>query len=262
VLNFSNFAHGAVIMLGAYVGLALATKLSLGFGLVLAGSIAGAGIIAVLNERLAYSSLRRRKAPSLYLMISAMGCAVFLENLVYATIGSRFYAFPEFFARQVITVGGSSVSLLDVGAFLFALAAILGLHLFITRTRTGIAIRAGVSDMTMCSLMGVDLDRLIAIVFLLAGGFAGVAGVFLGIKYLVYPTMGWVTNKAYIAAVIGGLGSLPGALAGGLLLGVVETFVSSYVSSVMRDVFSFTLLIAFLVWRPNGLWGQDSEEKV
>ncbi len=136
VLNFSNFAHGAVIMLGAYVGLALATKLSLGFGLVLAGSIAGAGIIAVLNERLAYSSLRRRKAPSLYLMISAMGCAVFLENLVYATIGSRFYAFPEFFARQVITVGGSSVSLLDVGAFLFALAAILGLHLFITRTRT------------------------------------------------------------------------------------------------------------------------------
>jgi len=262
VLNFSNFAHGAVIMLGAYVGLALATKLSLGFGLVLAGSIAGAGIIAVLNERLAYSSLRRRKAPSLYLMISAMGCAVFLENMVYATIGSRFYAFPEFFARQVITVGGSSVSLLDVGAFLFALAAILGLHLFITRTRTGIAIRAGVSDMTMCSLMGVDLDRLIAIVFLLAGGFAGVAGVFLGIKYLVYPTMGWVTNKAYIAAVIGGLGSLPGALAGGLLLGVVETFVSSYVSSVMRDVFSFTLLIAFLVWRPNGLWGQDSEEKV
>ncbi len=262
VLNFSNFAHGAVIMLGAYVGLALATKLSLGFGLVLAGSIAGAGIIAVLNERLAYSSLRRRKAPSLYLMISAMGCAVFLENLVYATIGSRFYAFPEFFARQVISVGGSSVSLLDVGAFLFALAAIMGLHLFITRTRTGIAIRAGVSDMTMCSLMGVDLDRLIAIVFLLAGGFAGVAGVFLGIKYLVYPTMGWVTNKAYIAAVIGGLGSLPGALAGGLLLGVVETFVSSYVSSVMRDVFSFTLLIAFLVWRPNGLWGQDSEEKV
>jgi branched-chain amino acid transport system permease protein len=262
VLNFSNFAHGAVIMLGAYVGLALATKLSLGFGLVLAGSIAGAGIIAVLNERLAYSSLRRRKAPSLYLMISAMGCAVFLENLVYATIGSRFYAFPEFFARQVITVGGSSVSLLDVGAFLFALAAILGLHLFITRTRTGIAIRAGVSDMTMCSLMGVDLDRLISIVFLLAGGFAGVAGVFLGIKYLVYPTMGWVTNKAYIAAVIGGLGSLPGALAGGLILGVVETFVSVYVSSVMRDVFSYTLLIAFLVLRPNGLLGRDSEEKV
>jgi branched-chain amino acid transport system permease protein len=195
-------------------------------------------------------------------MISAMGCAVFLENLVYATIGSRFYAFPEFFGRQVVTIFGSSVSLLDVGAFIFALIAILGLHLFINRTRTGTAIRAGVCDMTMCSLMGVDLNRLIAIVFLLAGAFAGVAGVFLGIKYLVYPTMGWVTNKAYIAAVIGGLGSLPGALAGGLILGVVETFVSTYISSVLRDVFSFTLLIAFLVWRPNGLMGIDSEEKV
>ena len=88
------------------------------------------------------------------------------------------------------------------------------------------------------------------------------AGVFLGVKYLVYPTMGWVTNKAYIAAVIGGLGSLPGALAGGLILGMVETFVSTYVSSVLRDVFSFTLLIAFLVWRPNGLMGIDSEDKV
>ena len=91
--------------------------------------------------------------------------------------------------------------------------------------------------------MGVNLDRLISVVFLLAGLFGGIAGVFLGIKYLVYPTMGWVTNKAYIAAVIGGLGSLPGALVGGLVLGVLETFVSTYVSSVMRDVFSFGLLI-------------------
>lgn len=262
VLNFSNFAHGAVIMLGAYVGLALATRFSLGLGLVLAGSVAGAGIIAVLNERLAYSSLRRRKAPSLYLMISAMGCSVFLENMVYATIGSRFYAFPEFFGRQVVNLWGSSLSLLDLSAFLFSIMAIWGLHLFIGRTKMGIAIRAGVSDMTMCSLMGVDLDRLISVVFLLAGGFAGIAGVFLGIKYLVYPTMGWVTNKAYIAAVIGGLGSLPGALAGGLILGVVETFVSTYVSSVMRDVFSFSLLIAFLVMRPDGLFGRSGEEKV
>ncbi len=262
VLGFSNFAHGAVIMLGAYLGLALAVKLHLGIGLVLVGSIVGSGILAVMNERLAYSVLRRRKAPSLYLMISAMGCSVFLENLVYATIGSRFYAFPEFFSRQVVQFAGSSLSLLDLAAFIVAFLAILALHVFVTRTKTGIAIRAGVCDMTMCSLMGVNVDRLIMVVFLLAGAFAGVAGVFLGVKYLVYPTMGWVTNKAYIAAVIGGLGSLPGALVGGLILGVVETFVSTYVSSVMRDVFSFTLLIALLVWMPNGLFGSDTEEKV
>jgi branched-chain amino acid transport system permease protein len=262
VLSFSNFAHGAVIMLGAYIGLALATKLHLGLGLVVAGSVVGAGILSIFNERVAYAALRRRRAPSLYLMISAMGCSVFLENMVYATIGSRFYAFPEFFRRQVVSVGGSVLSLLDLFAFAVSIGSILALHLFITRTKTGISIRAGVSDMTMCSLMGVNTDRLIAIVFFLAGGFAGVAGVFLGVKYLVYPTMGWVTNKAYIAAVIGGLGSLPGALLGGLILGVLETLVSTYVSSVLRDVFSFTMLITLLIWLPNGLMGQDSEEKV
>jgi len=107
ILSFSNFAHGAVIMLGAYIGLALASKLHLGLGLVVTGSVVGAGIIAVFNERLAYSVLRRRRAPSLYLMISAMGCAMFLENTVYATIGSGFYAFPNFSGVRSLTYGGS-----------------------------------------------------------------------------------------------------------------------------------------------------------
>jgi branched-chain amino acid transport system permease protein len=262
ILSFSNFAHGAVIMLGAYIGLGLAARLHWGLGLVVAGSVVGAGIISVLNERVAYAALRRRRAPSLFLMISAMGCSVFLENTVYATIGSRFFAFPEFFKREVVSVWGSSLSLLDLFAFAVSVGAIFALHLFITKTKTGIAIRAGVNDMTMCSLMGVNTDRLISVVFFLAGAFAGVAGVFLGIRYLVYPTMGWVTNKAYIAAVIGGLGSLPGALVGGLILGVLETLVSTYLSSVLRDVFSFTMLIVLLIWLPNGLMGRETEEKV
>ena len=195
-------------------------------------------------------------------MISAMGCSVFLENLVYATIGSRFYAFPEFFSRQVVQFAGSSLSLLDLSAFIVAFFAILALHVFVTRTKTGIAIRAGVCDMTMCSLMGVNVDRLIMVVFLLAGAFAGVAGVFLGVKYLVYPTMGWVTNKAYIAAVIGGLGSLPGAVLGSLILGLAEMLTAGFISSQLRDIVVFGMLIATLLWRPSGLLGKQISEKV
>ena len=281
VLSFSNFAHGAVIMLGAYMGLGLAAKLNLGLGLVLSGAIAGAGVLAVLNERLAYRALRQRRAPSLYLMISAMGCAVFLENMVYATIGAKPYPFPDKITNQVldivrniisflglaaehsvIEIAGITLSLLDLAAFVISLLSIYALHIFIMKTRMGIAIRAGVDDLTMCSLMGVNTNRLIAVVFFLAGAFAGLAGVYLGIKYYVQPTMGSITNKAYIAAVIGGLGSLPGAFIGGLILGVLETFVSAYISSVWRDVYTFTLLIALLIWLPNGLLGHETEEKV
>ena len=109
---------------------------------------------------------------------------------------------------------------------------------------------------------GINTAKLIGLVFLLAGALAGISGMFLGMKYMVYPTMGWITNKAYIAAVIGGLGSLPGAVVGGIVLGVLETFVSAYVSSTVRDVFSFSLLVVLLMFMPTGLFGKYLEEKV
>lgn len=262
VLNFSNFAYGSIIMLGAYVGYYALVSFGAPFAVALVIAIIGAAILAYLNEKLAYASLRARHAPSLYFMISAMGTAIFLENLVYATIGSHFYAFPEIFKQKAINILGSSIGALDVFALIFSVIGIACLHYFLTYTRLGIAIRAASYDMTVSSINGVNANRIVGLVFLLAGSLAGLSGVFLGMKYMVYPTMGWITNKAYIAAVIGGLGSLPGAVIGGVILGLLETLVSVYVSSTIRDVFSFSLLVVLLLFLPTGLLGKNLEEKV
>jgi len=268
VLNFSNFAHGAIIPLGAYIAWAIMVGyLSVPFLPALLLSIAGAGFLAFLNERIAYSTLRRRHAPSLYLMISAMGVAICLQNLLYATIGAKLYAIPPVFAQDTFTWGELTVSKMDLFAFVFSAISIAVLHLVLTRTKVGMAIRAASYDMEMVSVLGVNLDVLVAVLFFIAGGLGGMAGVFMGMKYMVYPSMGWITNKAYIGAVIGGLGSLPGAIIGGLLLGLLEALVSiaslgETSLSTYRDVFSFGILVVLLIVRPTGLFGRNLEEKL
>lgn len=262
ILNFSNFAYGAIIMLGSYVGYYSLVKFGVPFPAALLLAMLGTGLLSFFNERIAYSSLRRRKAPSLYFMISAMGTAIFLENMVYATIGSNFMAYPVIFKQQAVKIFSSSIGILDIFAIVFSAVAIYVLNYFISHTRTGIAIRAASYDSMVSQINGVNLNRLIGLVFVLAGILAGISGIFLGMKYMAYPTMGWITNKAYIAAVIGGLGSLPGAVVGGIILGVLESFISVYVSSVIRDVFSFSLLIILLLFLPAGLFGKYLEEKV
>jgi branched-chain amino acid transport system permease protein len=268
VLNFSNFAHGAIITLGAYIAWALMVQyLHLPFLPALLLSMAGAGILAFLNERIAYSTLRRRRAPSLYLMISAMGVAICLQNLLYATVGAKLYALPPVFAQDSIDWGGVTISRMDMFAFGFSALTIAVLHLVLKRTRVGTAIRAASHDMDMVAVLGVNLDVLVAVLFLIAGALGGMAGVFMGVKYMVYPSMGWITNKAYIGAVIGGLGSLPGAIIGGLFLGLLEAVVSvlqvgGVSLSTYRDVFSFGILVALLVVRPTGLFGRRVEEKL
>lgn len=268
VLNFSNFAHGSIITLGAYIAWAvMVAYLKVPFFPALLISIAGSGFLAFLNERIAYSTLRRRRAPSLYLMISAMGVAIFLQNLLYATIGARLYALPPVFAQDSFSWAGLTISRMDVFAFAFSAVTIAILHLVLSKTKVGMAIRAASYDMEMVSVLGVNLDVLVAVLFFIAGGLGGMAGVFMGVKYMVYPSMGWITNKAYIGAVIGGLGSLPGAIIGGLLLGLLEALVSVATIggtslSTYRDVFSFGILVVLLIARPTGLFGRTLEEKL
>ncbi|MGE5579284.1 MAG: branched-chain amino acid ABC transporter permease [Bacillota bacterium] len=262
ILNFSNFAHGSVIMLGAYAGYFILKGIGASFPVALAGSMLVGALLGCANEWLAYRPLRVRKAKPLYFMISAMGVSILLENLIYATLGAHFYSYPEILGRGVVRIWGASVGLLDLFALAFSTLAIYALHLYLQRTKSGMAIRAASYDMTVAAVCGVRLDRVVGLVFFIAGALAGLSGVFLGMKYMAYPTMGWITNKAYVAAVIGGLGSLPGAVVGGILLGLLETFVSVYVSSIIRDVFSFSMLVIVLLVLPNGLLGKYVEEKI
>ncbi|MGI6147599.1 MAG: branched-chain amino acid ABC transporter permease [Bacillota bacterium] len=261
IMNFSNFAHGGVIMVGSYIGFYLLTSAKVPFPAALLGAAAGAGVLAIIVERIAYSPLRHRSAPFLYFIISAMGASMFIENFVVATIGPTFKTYPAVFSRWPIEIGPFYIGRIDVLIFVSAAMCLLGLVYFIDRTKLGKAVQATSFNHRAASLMGVNTGFVITLVFAIGGLLAGIAGVLFGMKYTVYPQMGAITIKSFIAAVFGGLGSLPGAVIGSLLLGIIETLVSGYFSSQYRDLISFTLLIAVLIFRPIGLMGKVTEEK-
>ncbi len=261
VLNFSNFAHGEILMIGSFMGFFLLSVLKVPFPIALALSMVGAGIVAMAIERFGYRPLRLRKAPTLYFMIAAMGFSVFLQNLAIIVFTPNFRTYPQLFPLTPITLGQVAIGRLDLVIFFISLISLSVLSLFIYRTKMGTAIRATAYNYRVASLMGINPDIVIGIVFFLAGGTAGLGGMLFGMKYTTYPWMGALTIKAFIAAVVGGLGSLPGAVLGSFILGMVETFASGYVSSSFRDLFSYAIMIIIIIFLPSGLLGKNTSEK-
>lgn len=261
LLNFTNFAHGAVVMAGAYVGFYTFTLITPSLPLALVGAVLIGGLLSLLYERLAYRPLRLKGARRLYMIIAGLGIATFFENLVIVELGARFKAYPQLDSTKSITLFGAQVAVIDMEILVFSLIALLVFQLWLNRSRHGLAIRAAAHRLDTTSLMGVNVDMMVGVVFFLAGALGGLAGVFLGAKYTAYPQLGYLTLKAFISAVLGGLGSLPGAVLGSFVLGITETFVAAYISSSMRDVFSFALLVGLLIIRPSGLMGKMTEEK-
>jgi branched-chain amino acid transport system permease protein len=261
IMNFSNFAHGSVIMLGAYFGFYALTLLHVPFGIAFFLAACGTALVAVILERLAYKPLRDRNAPFLYFIITAMGASMFIDNGVIATIGPTYKTFPDVFAQGPIHVGALDIGRIDIAMFVISAICLVALIIFIDYTKMGKAIQATAYNMKASALMGINTDAVIIMVFALGGALAGVAGVLYGMKYLVYPQIGNVTMKSFIAAVFGGLGSIPGAMIGAVFLGLIETFVSGYISTQYRDLVSFLILIAMLVIRPTGIMGKSVEEK-
>lgn len=261
VLELIAFAHGGVVMVGAFVGLGVASLLggSSGWVLPLAVAVAAAGVaggaLNVAIDRLAYRPLRGagRLAP----LISGIGVYMFLENAAGVWIGTQPRAFPSLLPGGAFTVGGVHVTVAQLVIDGIAAACMLALWLLVTRTDIGLTMRAVAERPRTASLMGIEPERVIVVTFAVGGLLAGVAGVLVGTFVgVATPTMGFLISvKAFAAAVIGGIGNIPGALVGGLVVGLVETLGAGYVSSAWGDAIVFAVLIGVLVIRPHGLLG-------
>ncbi len=274
ILEFINFAHGEIYMLGAYlaiIALGLLTQWGLNTWtaapllvilLAMVFSAAWGGTV----ERIAYRPLRQ--APRLSPLISALGVSIFLQNLVMLTQGARDQVFrkEDLFSAAFIGGGfelpGGRLSYIQLTIVLTAVLLMAGLTLFINRTRLGRAMRAVAQDQRMARLCGVDIDGIIRLTFVLGSALAAAAGVLVALYYgLVNFYIGYVAGlKAFIAAVVGGIGSVPGAMLGGLFLGLAESLGAGYLSAEYKDVYAFVILIAVLLLRPQGILGSRSEK--
>lgn len=264
ILLFSNFAHGGFLVVGGYACYYLLTQQGYGIVPASAGAILASGVVAVLTERLAYKPIRERTSMTLYLLIASMGVSIVIENIFVIVVGGRFRALPQdTFPSGVFSLGGGvTVNASDILSLVAAVVFLGALQLFLSRTRWGLAIRAAACDLRTAGLMGVNVTLLIGIVFFVAGLLAAVGGIFLSAKYSLYPQLGNITIKAFIAAVIGGLGSLPGAVLGSLILGLAEMLTAGFVSSQMRDMVVFSMLVVMLLVRPAGFFGKSVGDKI
>jgi branched-chain amino acid transport system permease protein len=261
VYNFTNWAFDAFMTFGAFMALTAIGSFFIPFWAAVIISIILTIILSVGTEKLAYRPLRLRKAPRLFMMISAMGVNLMIVQIINKIFGGTFRKFPVE-SVQPIFIRNVSIGRTDLLAGLLSFGLLGLLWLFLYRTKWGLGIRASSIDILTASLMGINNDAVALIIFALTGVLSSVAGIFYGIKYAVYPMMGIVTIKAMIASIVGGLGSLPGAIVGSMILGILETLVSGYISSSYRDLFSFMFLIVILLFFPNGLMGKSGEEKL
>src|SRR6266487_4067528 len=268
ILQLLNFAHGDVYMIGAFVGYGVLTVLAPKSGLllpawaiILAMLLAAmliSGLLGVVIERFAYRPLR--DAPRIAPLISALGVSFFLQSSALLLFTARFrsYDTPKLISFQTgLDVGPLRISLVRILVIVTAAAMMVALSLLVGRSRLGRAIRATAFDREAAAMMGVDVDRVIVATFFIGSALAGAGGVMFGLVFSnVYHLMGFTAGlKGFTAAVVGGIGSVPGAMLGGLLIGLAEAFAAGYVSSTFQDLIVFLILVAVMLVRPRGLLG-------
>jgi len=276
ILGLINFAHGEVVMIGAMLALsALTALLGVGVSALLALplsivlAMAGCMVLGYSIERIAYRPLRH--APRLAPLITAIGVSIVLQNLAMMIWGRSYHSFPQLIANDPHNFGGAIINDIQIIIFILALAIMAGLMVVVHRTKLGRAMRAVAENQHAAQLMGVDINRVISITFMLGSALAAIAGIMVSANYgLAHYYMGFLLGlKAFTAAVLGGIGNLRGAMLGGLLLGLIESLGAGYIGDMTggfmgsnyQDVFAFFVLIAVLVFRPSGLFGERLAER-
>jgi branched-chain amino acid transport system permease protein len=259
ILKFINFGHGAVYMVGTYVAffswLFLLKYLPLwpAFILALLFAMASAALFGVLMEKVAYKPIRGRSRLTTFM--SSLGVSFFITYGMEFLVGAEPRPAPALFEGVRFNIGGATITGMQIFMMVVMVAAVLVLQWFVKFTRMGKSIRACSEDVGAAYLMGVNLDHAISATFAIGSGLAAMAGILIGIYYsAVYPTMGWVAGlKGFVAAVTGGIGSIPGAMLGGLLLGMAENLGAGFLASSYRDAIAFIVLIVVMLFRPMGI---------
>ena len=262
IAKMLNFAHGDVIMVGAYAGIVAFTSAGLPPVFTVFLSVAACTLLGMLIERFAYKPLRG--ASSLSVLITAIGMSYLLQNLALMIFGSQRKAYPQYVKLGQVTIGKitiDGITLLTLGVTALIM---VGMNLFIGKTKLGKAMRAVAEDRGAAELMGISVDKTIALTFAIGSALAAVASICYGLTYVyIKPTTGAMPGiKAFTAAVFGGIGSIPGAMLGGIMLGVIEQMAKTYISPLWADAIVFTVLVLVLVIRPTGLLGKEIQEKV
>lgn len=264
ILKIVNFAHGDVFMIGSFLGLILAQTLGLPIWIAYPVAMIATAVVGVLIERVCYRPIRTHGADALAILISALGVSIFLENFAQLVWGTETHAYVQEIQKVTYKISGITLSNIQIGVIVLCVALMVILYLVVNKTKMGMAMRATSQSITSAQLMGINTEKVIALTFGVGSALACVAGVLVGTYYdAVYPLVGYSYGlKAFAAAILGGIGSIPGAMLGGFLIGIVETLGAGYISAGYKDAFAFGILILVLIFRPSGLLGKKHVDKV
>jgi len=267
VIQLINFAHGEIYMLGAFLAFTMVTVLNIPFFLAVILTILACAGFGIVLDIVAYRPLRN--APRLAALITAIGMSLFLQNLALMLWGGQIKSYPRdmlprVFYQNAFQWGDVSITWIQVFILSVTVIFMIILHLIIHKTKVGIAMRAISQDKTTASLMGISVNRVISFTFAIGSGMGAMAGILVGLYYnAIFPYMGYTAGiKAFAAAVLGGIGSVPGAMLGGGVLGIAEVMGAGYLSSEYRDGISYAVMILVILFKPSGLIGKTVSEKV